>query len=25
VHRGAGVPIDVEGTLEFVRAALAPK
>ena len=25
VHRGAGVPIDVEGTLELVRSALAPK
>jgi TetR/AcrR family transcriptional regulator, transcriptional repressor of aconitase len=25
VHIGAGVPIDVEGTLELVRAALAPK
>jgi AcrR family transcriptional regulator len=25
VHRGAGFPIDVEGTLELVRTALAPK
>jgi AcrR family transcriptional regulator len=25
VHRGAGFPIDVEGTLELVRSALAPK
>ena len=25
VHVGAGFPVDVEGTLELVRAALAPK
>jgi AcrR family transcriptional regulator len=25
VHRSAGVPIDVEGTLELVRSALTPK
>lgn len=25
VHRGAGFPIDVDGTLELVRSALAPR
>ena len=25
VHLGAGYPVDVEGTLELVRSALAPK
>ena len=25
VHLGAGYPVDVEGTLELVRTALAPK
>jgi hypothetical protein len=25
VHLGAGYPVDVEGTLELLRSALAPK
>ena len=25
VHLGAGFPVDVDGTIELVRAALSPK